>query len=102
MEKCAVNCVDEAGGKLSGGNSRIWDGDVQERRLGNRFGGNDLKVEGVMGRRVRFVEKGKSNVAVSTAGSVFFPAPLAILTLCRADSRVCAVSAVTYTGTTIS
>lgn len=36
----------------------MWDGDVQERRLGNRFGGNDLKEEGVMGRRVRFVEKG--------------------------------------------
>ena len=35
-------------GKLSGGNSRIRDSDVQERRLGNRFGGNDLKEEGVM------------------------------------------------------
>ena len=58
------------------------DNDVQERRLGNSFGGNDLKEEGVMNEEWRIVEKVKKvslNVAVPTAGSAFFPAPLAIL-----------------------
>ena len=37
--------------------------------------------------------EGNSNVAVSTAGSVLFSRTVGDPTICRADSRVCAVSA---------